>query len=288
MTLPSAPQLQVSYQDIFNQFKASVALSSLPLQAHSLLGAAMAGEGFRIAQWVKEGLRACSLPYSRGANLDNLVSILQVTRRVVSPATDKKPPVLESDEQLRERAALAMAARSTAGPRDAWLYHALNHEWVIDANAYMTTPIEARIALRIDDSAPVADVLSAVTSTMETVRPLGTRVIVERALPVSWSAHVRITTGLSQGALCRQTSIETMRRMSGLGERIGREISLTTIQQWASHQIVPDATSHIGFYLALNPSIRDVEVILPSAKVLITSAQYPVLDSVTVDTQEVF
>ena len=90
---------------------------------------------------------AVMLAYATGADLDNIVARepYNITRLVVSAGDDDAippiPPVLESDDELRRRAQLAPSKFSTAGPEDAYVFHALTASAdALDASAISPTP----------------------------------------------------------------------------------------------------------------------------------------------------
>ena len=82
------------------------------------------------AQRSNEDAWAVMLAYAQDADLDNLGAWLQVERLVITPedttTTPPTPAVLEGDEALRRRIQLAPKGFSTAGPLDAYVFHALS------------------------------------------------------------------------------------------------------------------------------------------------------------------
>lgn len=100
----------------------------------------------------------------------------------------------ESDEAYRERIMLAPTRFSTAGPKDAYIYHALSaNSAVIDAEALRTAPGEITVTLLLEDGlddpdAIIAGVLDYLND--RTIRPLTDLVHVEAAEPVEYDVEL--------------------------------------------------------------------------------------------------
>lgn len=91
-----------------------------------------------LRQRVNDAAQAVMLPYASGADLDNLASFYGVVRNTITAANlSAVPPVaavMESDSSLRYRTTLALDGLSTAGPYNAYLFHALQSASVLDAS----------------------------------------------------------------------------------------------------------------------------------------------------------
>jgi phage-related baseplate assembly protein len=78
---------------------------------------------------VNDAAKAVFVAHATGADLENLAAFYGVFRRVLTPgdptATPPVPPTLETDDFLRQRTLLGLEGQSTAGPRGAYLFHAL-------------------------------------------------------------------------------------------------------------------------------------------------------------------
>lgn len=72
---------------------------------------------------VNTAARAVMLAYAKGADLEALAVYYGVARRVVTPATDDAPAVMESDDLMRRRVQLAPEALTTAGSEGAYEFH---------------------------------------------------------------------------------------------------------------------------------------------------------------------
>lgn len=136
---------------------------------------------------VNDAARAVMLPFAIDADLDQIGANTNVKRLVLVEADpDASPPVEEVREEndaYRLRIQEAPDALSTAGPRNAYEFHARSADGrVLDARAVSPAPCEvvvAVLATSTDWQAP-PEVLQAVEDALsaEDVRPLGDLVTV--------------------------------------------------------------------------------------------------------------
>jgi phage-related baseplate assembly protein len=138
---------------------------------------------------INDAARAGLLAFAGGSDLDHLAALLGVRRRVVTPASDGQPAVMEDDERLRRRVQLAPEAFSSAGPAGAYVFHALTAAPTLrDASAYSTSPGSVTVALLADrdDPVPTDAEVTAVRAALsdERVRPLTDSVAVVKVVPV--------------------------------------------------------------------------------------------------------
>lgn len=131
---------------------------------------------------VNDAAKAVMLPFAIGADLDQIGANTNVKRLVLVEADpDASPPVaevLEGDDAYRLRIQEAPDALSTAGPRNAYEFHARSADGrVLDARAISPAPCEVVVAVlaNSDDWQAPADLLQAVDTALsaEDVRPLG-------------------------------------------------------------------------------------------------------------------
>ena len=131
---------------------------------------------------VNDAAKAVMLPFAIGADLDQIGANTNVKRLVLVEADlDASPPVaevLEGDDAYRLRIQEAPDALSTAGPRNAYEFHARSADGrVLDARAISPAPCEVVVAIlaNSDDWQAPADLLQAVNDALsaEDVRPLG-------------------------------------------------------------------------------------------------------------------
>lgn len=177
---------------------ATVLLESDPAKIVLEVGAEMVVQE---RQKRNDAARAVMLAKAQANDLDVAAAHFKVKRQIVDPgdasAVPPVDPTYEDDESLRRRAHLAYEALSVAGPKGAYIFHALSaHPKVKDAWAEMTSPghILVTILGRDGDGAPGEDVLQAVrdkiapADQMQELRPDSDAVTVAGATVV----HYRI------------------------------------------------------------------------------------------------
>lgn len=155
-----------------------------------------------LRQRVNDAARAVMLPFATGGDLDNLAAIFGAERRVIDPGDAQVVPpvlpVLESDDEFRYRAQIALEAQSTAGPQGAYTFWTLAADPDI-RDAYIGSPspgvVEVTILSRSGDGtaspALIATVLGALND--EDVRPLTDFVIVQGASIMPYSVDATLT-----------------------------------------------------------------------------------------------
>ncbi len=215
-----------------------------------------------IRQRCNESARAVMLPYAMGADLDNLVALLNMARLVITPADpDAIPPtaaVMESDNDLRRRALLAWESLSTAGPSGAYIYHALSADASVkDASATSPTPGQVVVTVlgRTGDGTPSAPTLAAVDAALsaENVRPLTDQVVVQA--PTISTYQIVATVYLYPGpdsAVVLASVQASAEKFAEDRHRLGADVSLS------------------GVYAALHlPGVQRVELTNPTASLVV-------------------
>ncbi len=151
-------------------------------------------------QRVNDAGRALMLAYARGADLDNLGALLGVSRLELIPAdpVTGAPATMESDDDFRRRITLAPEGFSVAGPRGAYIFHALSADPdVLDASAVSPAPtqVDVYVLSRSGTGAASPTLVSAVASALsaEDVRPLGDQVTVHAATIVNYAIVASLT-----------------------------------------------------------------------------------------------
>jgi phage-related baseplate assembly protein len=95
---------------------------------------------------INDASRAVMIASAAGTDLDHLAALYSVSRMQVEDATGNL--VDESDARLRRRIQLAPDAFSVAGPKGAYVYHALTvADWARDASAVMIRPGRVRVTM---------------------------------------------------------------------------------------------------------------------------------------------
>lgn len=139
-----------------------------------------------LRQRINDGARAVLAPFSSGADQDNLLALLQAERLEG-----------ESDSDFRNRALLSVFAYSTAGPAEAYRYHARSaHPEVLDVAVDRPSPGQVRVTIlsRADDGAPSQQVLRAVEQALnaDDIRPLNDEVQVEAGGVEAYKVRARL------------------------------------------------------------------------------------------------
>lgn len=240
---------QLDYEQILEQRKAAL-LALWPEAERAEIAARMALESdplnkllqenaYRELVWrqrVNEAALATLLAKARGADLDQVAANYNVRRLVVTPATDQAPAVMEGDDALRERAQMAFEGLSTAGPRNAYVYHARSADGrVADATAVSPAPAEVVVtvqALDGDGSAP-ADLLAGVLAALsdEDVRPVADRVTVQGAqiLPYSVTATLYLASTGPEAEPILAAAEARCRALVNARRRLGVEVSASAV-----------------------------------------------------------
>ena len=83
-----------------------------------------------LRQRINEAARAVMLAYAKDADLEHLGALFEVGRLVTDPgkpdAIPPVPPSYEKNSELRRRIQLSLDGLSTAGPAQAYVFHALS------------------------------------------------------------------------------------------------------------------------------------------------------------------
>jgi len=211
--------------------------------AHKVLEVAAYRE-FLLRQRVNEAIKATTLAYALGTDLDNIAANYNVQRLLLDAGNPDVippiPPTYEGDEALRRRVQLAFEGFSTAGPEGAYLFHSLSADAdVLDASVTSPTPGAVNVAIlsRVDNGAASPELLAAVTAALgDEVRPMTDNVTVQAAiiLPYTVVATIKTYSGPDANVVIAtaQAAIEAYTENS---MRLGRDITLSGVYA-ALHQ----------------------------------------------------
>lgn len=151
----------------------------------------------RVADGAARGLL---LAFAAGAVLDQLGALVGVVRLVVTPADPENgvAELLESDDDLRQRIALAPASFSVAGPADAYVFFARAADArVAHASAISPAPREVVVTVlaRAGDGTAPPDLIAAVADIVngKPVRPLTDLVTVQSAEIIDFAIDAELT-----------------------------------------------------------------------------------------------
>lgn len=197
---------------------------------------------FRELHWrqrVNEAARAVMLAYASGSDLDQIAANSDVERLVIDAgdpdAEPPVPPTMESDRDLRMRVQQSREGLSVAGPRAAYIYHALSADGrVADASAISPEPAEAVVTILSteDNGAASQEVLDAVEAVLsdEDIRPVADRLTVQSAEIVDYSvdATLYVYPGPEQAPI-REAAEASLEDYIGQQRRLGRDIRISAL-----------------------------------------------------------
>lgn len=202
-------------------------------------------------------LLASTLTYSTGDDLDVRAADYDVERK------DN-----ETDDELRSRCLLSLAALSVAGPTSAYRYHALSADArVADAKIYSPAAGVVRVVLMAIDDASYTDLAQIVYDALsaDTVRPLCDTVEVTSATKLNVTVDATLyLTGSPDTELVEQAARNALDTYMDTQRKIGATVSRS------------------GIYACLHQSgVNRVDLRLPASDIQATRDQYPTLYQLT-------
>ena len=228
-------------------------------------------------QRINSAAQATMLAYATGTDLDVIGGNYNVARKVIQAedltARPPKQEILEQDEDFRLRIQLAFEGLSVAGPRNAYIFHALSaHEKVADVSVSSPTPASVLVTVMSSDNngIPTADVLQAVRNRLndEDIRPIGDRVTVQACTNTNY--QIRAKLHLYRGPEIepiKQAAAEKIGQYVKEKRRLGRDISLS------------------GIYSALHlEGVQRVELLQPTTDIVLNSTQAGLCTNITIET----
>ncbi|MFG0835502.1 baseplate J/gp47 family protein [Aeromonas bivalvium] len=213
------------------------------------------------------------LAFASGTTLDHLVAEYNIARLLVTPgdpaANPPVEPVYESDDRLRLRGQMAFEGLTTAGPVNAYKFHALSASAeVADVAVDSPSPGTVRVTLLSPAGQPSADTLNRVSQALsaDDVRPLCDLVAVEPAQIKPYAVDATLNaTGLGkEQAIAAATA--AMTQTAAAYYRVGATVPLSAIYA-ALHQ----------------PGIDSVTLRVPLADVTCTEQQAAKLTTLHLD-----
>jgi phage-related baseplate assembly protein len=188
-----------------------------------------------VRQRANEAVKAVTLAYAQGADLDHRASLVNLTRLVLDPgdpnAIPPVPPTYEPDADLRRRVQLAFEGLSTAGPNGGYVFHALGADPdVLDASVASPTPgaVVVSVLSRTGTGAASTLLLDAVSAALndDDVRPLTDNLTVQSATIVSYTVDAALT--LYPGPDSNVVLAEATARVDAYiaaSKRLGRDVT---------------------------------------------------------------
>ncbi|WP_349929183.1 baseplate J/gp47 family protein [Acinetobacter sp. A1-4-2] len=167
------------------------------------LAQAFAYREMLVRQDANNQARAVLLAYAEGADLDHKAAERNLSRRIISPATDTTPEVKESNESLRRRVQLAPEGQTTAGSEGSYIFHGLNADprvkdiypyAPLDETGNPTGICNVYVLSTEGDGTASEDLLNIVTAALnaKSIRPLTDRPIIYSASILNYSIEAEI------------------------------------------------------------------------------------------------
>ncbi len=209
---------------------------------------------------VNDAAKAMMLAFAAGSDLDNLAALYMVERLAG-----------ESDGELRTRLILAVDGFSTAGPIEAYRFHAFSADAdVKDVAVQSPSPGVVRVGVlaKTGDGTPDAALLMAVQTALsaEDVRPLCDTVEVLAATVITYSVDARIWVypGVD-GEIVRQAAEDACRAYAQDTHRLGYAVTISGLHR-SLHQA----------------GVQRVEIVSPVAEIMPTAFEAAYCGTVTV------
>ncbi|XWN29961.1 MAG: baseplate J/gp47 family protein [Devosia sp.] len=191
--------------------------------AISMLLETVAYRELQLRARVNDAARAVMMPLATGNDLNNLAALYKIARKDG-----------EEDADFRQRIHLHIEAFATAGPRGAYIYHALDAApTLLDANAVATEPGYVRVVLLgAADGVPTSEELVAIRERLlrDDIRPLTDVVSVEAVtlVPVDVEATLVLLPG-PDASLVLQQATAAVTTLLNTRKKVGRNLSRSAI-----------------------------------------------------------
>lgn len=191
-------------------------------------------------QRVNEAALAVLLPFAKRADLEQIGARFNVARLAIVPANPSAVPpvaaVMEEDDSLRERIQMAMEGLSTAGPRNAYIFHARSADGrVADATAISPAPAEVLVTVQsnLGNGTASAEVLGIVGAYLsdEDRRPVADRLTVQSAevLPYQVNAVLHLTSAGPEAEPIRAAALGRGLALVNRRRRLGMEVNRSAL-----------------------------------------------------------
>lgn len=189
-----------------------------------------------LRQRVNEAALATMLAKARRTDLEQIAGNYNVRRLVITPATETDAAVMESDDALRERTQMAFEGLSTAGPRNAYIFHARTADGrIADATAESPSPAVVVVTVQhaLGNGAVPPELLAIVRQYLsdDDRRPLADRLTVQSAevLPYQVNALLHLaTTGPEAEPIVAAAQLR-LNNLVHARRRLGVEVSASAI-----------------------------------------------------------
>ncbi|HEE9760584.1 TPA: baseplate assembly protein [Pseudomonas putida] len=187
-----------------------------------------------LRQRINEGALAVMLAFAVDGDLDQIAANFHLERLELDKgnplAVPPIPPTMESNDDLRARCQMAFEGLSVAGPRGAYIYHALSADGrVSDVSAESPAPCEVLVCVLSRDGQGNAspELLAKVTAALndDDIRPLGDRLTVQSVEVVEYAVEaVLYYYPGPESEPIRTAAEKSLQAYIGNQRRIGRDI----------------------------------------------------------------
>ncbi|MBD9653577.1 baseplate J/gp47 family protein [Pseudomonas sp. PDM12] len=193
-----------------------------------------------LRQRVNEAALAVLLPFAQGTDLEQIGARFNVERLTISPADPTAmppvPAVMEDNESLRERIQMAMEGLSTAGPRNAYIFHARSADGrVADATAISPAPAEVVVTVQgvAEDGSANPEVCAVVYQYLsdDDRRPVADRLTVQAAevLRFEVNAVLHLDTAGPETEPIRAAALARGLKLVHRRRRLGMEVNRSAL-----------------------------------------------------------
>lgn len=219
-----------------------------------------------LRQRINESALAVMLAFAVDGDLDQIAANFHLERLELDKgdplAVPPIPPTMESNEDLRGRCQMAFEGLSVAGPRGAYIYHALSADGrVSDVSAESPAPCEVLVSVLSREGHGVAspELLAKVTAALsdDDIRPLGDRLTVQSVEVVEYAVEaVLYYYPGPESEPIRAAAEKSIQAYIGNQRRIGRDIRRSAL------------------YAALHvEGVQRVELLHPAADIVLSKQQ---------------
>lgn len=228
-----------------------------------------------VRQRANDSAKAVLLAYATESDLDHKAAEKNLTRRLISEATETSDAVYETDASLRKRVQLAPEGYTTAGSEGSYLFHGMNADSSVkDIQPF--SPTEGVVSIYVlsteGDGTASETLLSNVSAALnqKEIRPLTDHVNVYSASIINYSVEAILDTGSGPDS-------DTILAAAAVAlSNYTKEV----------HALNQKATIS-GIYKALQQDgVIDVDLIQPTQNIVASLGQAPYCNSVNISLKE--
>ncbi|MGB9577915.1 MAG: baseplate J/gp47 family protein [Halothiobacillaceae bacterium] len=191
-------------------------------------------------QRINESAHAVMLAFANKSDLEQITARFNVERlTIIEGDPHAIPPmsaVKESDDSLRERAQMAFEGLSTAGPRNAYIFHARSADGrVADATANSPAPAEVVVTVQsaLGDGTASQELLDVVAAYLndDDRRPVADRLTVQSAQVIEYSvtAVLHLSTVGPEAEPIRAAAEARLVELTTKRRRLGVEVNRSAL-----------------------------------------------------------